>query len=456
MSLYGALYRHLLWPFWERALHGRRTPYYYDELVCTQWLPAADIARRQDEKRQTIVEYAVKESPFYRARFAAAGVDPARCLEPDQWRRIPLLTKSDVQHHREEIRADSFRDQPVVTAHSGGSTGAPVEFYYNREHYDRRIAAWIRADTWGGYELGEKYWLMMIAVGSGVGKRPWKEVMKERLHNASKRWRVHSNTRMGPERIRWFVKDINRFRPRAIFGYGSAVHSMAQFMLKDGLRVEPCHGVIIGGEKTHAWQKDIIAKAFGTQVFERYGCQEFCNIAAECDRHTGMHVNADGLYVEVTDDDGNPLAPGQPGQIVVTSFDNTAMPFIRYKMGDLGTLAEGQCACGRGLPRIQEVLGREMDTIVTPEGNMCAGILVPHLMANFHHIQGFQFVQERLDLVRLRIVPDTGFDRDGVGYMEEQFRKYMGPAMKIEFEFVDTLETLRSGKYKMVVSKLEK
>lgn len=455
MSLYGAMYRHALFPIWERALHGRRTPFYYDELVCTQWLPLADIIRRQNEKRQFIAEYAVRESPFYRRRFQEAGVDPARCLDPENWRRIPLLTKADLQRHADELRADSFRGKPVITHHSGGSTGAPVEFFMNRDHYDRRIAAWIRADSWGGYELGEKYWLMMNAVGSGVGRRPWKETAKERLHWMSKRWRVHTVTRMGPDRMRYFIRDLNRYKPRAVFGYGTAVFTMAKYALKEGLRIDGCRGVIIGGEKTHAWQKKIIEQGFNTPVFERYGCQEFCNIAAECQMHAGMHINADGLYVEITDENGNPVPNGQPGQVVVTSFDNLAMPFIRYKMGDVGAMAEGVCECGRGLPRLKEVFGREMDMIVTPEGNLCAGILVPQFMSNFHNIQGFQFVQEKLDLLKIRIVPDVGFDRAITSYMQEQLRRYVGPTMRIEFEFVDSLETLRSGKYKMVVSKIE-
>jgi phenylacetate-CoA ligase len=454
--MYGALFRNALWPFWERVLHGRRTAYYLDELERTQWLPAADIRRRQDEKRQRIVQYAAAESPLYRERLQAAGVDPARCIEPDQWRRIPLLTKADLQQHRDALMADSWRGKPVIISHSGGSTGNPVEFCYNRDHYDRRIAAWYRADRWGGYELGEKHIMFWLGIGSGVGSRPWKEYLKEHLHWSMLRWYTLTVSRMGPERMREYHRRMMKIRPRSVFGIARPVTTIAQFMLKEKLPPPPnLKGVIVSSEKVFPWQKELIAEAFNAPVHERYGCQEFCNIGEECDRHDGMHINADGLYVEVTDDLGNPLPPGTPGQIVITSFDNVAMPFIRYKMGDIGTLTEDACGCGRGLPRIKEVLGREMDMIVTPEGSICAGIMIPHFMKEFRHIRGFQFVQEALDHVRLRIAPEPEFDKSILGFMEEQLRRYVGPTMKVDFEFVESLETLLSGKYKMVISKIE-
>ncbi len=229
----------------------------------------------------------------------------------------------------------------------------------------------------------------------------------------------------------------------------------AKFLEEEGLKPPRVRGVIISGEKSFPYQKEKIGQVFNAPVFERYGSQEFCNIAAECEQHNGMHINADALHVEVLRDDGTLAEPGEVGHIVVTGFDNMAMPFIRYKMGDMGALSDEPCPCGRGLPLLKSVAGREMDMIASPEGNICAGIMFPHFMKEFADIKGFQFVQESLDHLRLRIVPDKDFDRGVLGFMEEQLRRYVGPTMRIEFEFVDELETLMSGKYKMVISKIK-
>jgi len=276
------------------------------------------------------------------------------------------------------------------------------------------------------------------------------------LHWRVLRWKTLTVTRMGPERIRLYHQELLKFRPRSIFGFAGPMFTLAALLEEAGLEPPPVRGIILSGERTFAYQKERIAKVFRSPVFERYGCQEFSNIAEECERHEGMHVNADSLYVEITDDQGRPVRPGEVGQIAVTSFDSMAMPFIRYKMGDLGSMIEKPCACGRGLPRIAQVLGREMDMIHTPEGSICAGIMMPHFMKEFAHIRGFQFVQEKLGRMRVRMVPEKGFDKGILPFMEEQLRRYVGPTMKIEFEFVEELETLMSGKYKMVVSKLGK
>jgi phenylacetate-CoA ligase len=453
--VYGALYRNVLWPLWETLLHGRKTPRYLRELEKSQWLDPETVTKTQDAARRKIVAYAHREVPYYRRKLDERGIRPADCLDPEVWRRIPLLTKEHLRDCREELVADAFRDKPLIVSHSGGSTGRPVEFCYNRDHYDRRTAGWYRADRWSGWDLGEKHVMFWLGVGRGVGRRKAKEKWKERLHWALMRWKTLTVTRMGPDRIRAYNEALWKFRPRSIYGIANAMVTMAQVMLKESIRPPRVRGIVVSGEKVFPWQKDVIRDAFGSPVFERYGCQEVCNIAAECDRHDGMHINADALYVEIVGDDGAPLPPGETGHVVVTSFDNLAMPFLRYKLGDLGSLMEGRCACGRGLPRLKEIAGREMDMIVTPEGEICAGIMMPHFMKEFHHVKGFQFVQEAVDRLRVRLVVGEGFDRDGLGFMEAQLRRYVGPTMMIDFEFADALERLASGKVKMVVSKVK-
>jgi phenylacetate-CoA ligase len=453
--MYTAVGRRLLWSAWER-LHGRKTPGYLSELERTQWLSLPEVQARQSERRRRIVEYARREVPFFRRRFDALGIDPAHCLEPEVWQRIPLLTKADLQKHGDELTSDRFRGKPLIVSHSGGSTGAPVEFRFDRDYYDHRIAGWYRADRWAGWDLGERHIMLWLGVGAGVGERRRRQIWKERLQWRFLNWKTLTVTRMGRDRMRLYYDQIMKFRPRTIFCYASPLYAFAQFLQEEKLPPPKLRGLIVSGEKAFRYQKEFIRQVFQAPVFDRYGCQEFSNIAMECERHDGLHVNADGLYVEITDDRGVPVKPGEVGQIVVTSFDALAMPFIRYKMGDLGSLIEKACPCGRGLPRIGEVLGREMDMIHTPEGNVCAGIMMPHFMKEFAHIRGFQFVQEELGRLRLRIIPEKGFDKGILGFMEEQLRRYVGPTMKIEFEFVEELETLMSGKYKMVVSRLGK
>jgi phenylacetate-CoA ligase len=118
----------------------------------------------------------------------------------------------------------------------------------------------------------------------------------------------------------------------------------------------------------------------------------------------------------------------------------------------MGVLAEGQCECGRGLPRIREILGRTCDMIVTPEGVVCSGIMMPHFMKEFSSVKEFQFLQQSVDHLTLRLVPGDGWSPERRDYMEQELRRWVGPTMEVQFEETDRLETHGSGKYRMVVS----
>ena len=451
MSLYGAVYRNVMLPAYEMA-RGRSMLKHLKELHKTQWLPAEEIERRQWDKLQEFLDYAYREVPFYRRTFDEAGLRPDDVRTKDDFSRLPFLEKKHLQENQEELLAEPYRDEPLVTSHSGGSTGKPVEFKYHREHYDRRCAAWYRADRWAGWDLGERQMVLWLGVGSGVGQRSRWEVWKEHLHWAIQRWSVITATKLSAETVPQYCEQMHEFGPESMYGLAQSVYTFALLLKKAGLEPPPMNGIILGAEKIFPAQKERIEEVFRTPTFERYGCNEFCNIAEECEEHDGMHINADDLYVEVVGPDGRPVPPGEVGEVVVTCMDNRAMPFIRYRLGDMGIMADGECPCGRGLPRIKEIVGRTCDMIVTPEGVVVSGIMMPHFMKEFTCIREFQFVQEDTEHLKLRLVPGPGWDGERREYLESELRRWIGPTIGLEFEESEELERAPSGKYRLVIS----
>jgi phenylacetate-CoA ligase len=189
-------------------------------------------------------------------------------------------------------------------------------------------------------------------------------------------------------------------------------------------------------------------------VTNRYGCEEVSLIACECEVHRGLHVNADGLIVEILAN-GKPARDGEPGAVVITDLVNRAMPIIRYKVGDVAAMTSRRCECGRGLPLIDRLEGREADYVTTESGELISGI---SLTENFAmHVPGvaqMQIVQETRTTFRFRVVPGPDFGVASHERLHTLVRERFGPNAKYDVEPVDEIPQEASGKYRFCISRV--
>jgi phenylacetate-CoA ligase len=175
-------------------------------------------------------------------------------------------------------------------------------------------------------------------------------------------------------------------------------------------------------------------------------------IACECERHEGLHINADSVFVEV-ERNGRPAAPGEPGSIIVTDLTNRAMPILRYQIGDVGVTSDRQCPCGRGLPLLEKVEGREADYVVTTAGRLISGIsLTENLAIEVPGAAQVQIVQERLDHFRFRIVRGPEFAPRSIDKLRQMVSERFGAATSFECEYVERILPEASGKYRFCIS----
>jgi phenylacetate-CoA ligase len=200
----------------------------------------------------------------------------------------------------------------------------------------------------------------------------------------------------------------------------------------------------------------LIEEAFGCRVFDKYGSREFSGIAYECEAHTGHHVVAEGYIVEVLKD-GRPVRPGEVGEVVITDLNNTCMPFIRYRIGDLAEALDANepCPCGRGAPRVGAIQGRVQSIIQGADGHYVPGTFFAHYLKEFDYaIQRFQVVQERPGAIVFRIVKGGRFSEDVLAEVLATFRQYLGQRTEIDVEYVDDIALIRTGKHLASISKI--
>lgn len=454
MSVYATAFRNVLYPLYETVLCRRGTLRYLDEYERTQWLSPEETQAMQLEKVRAMLLHCSENVPYYRRLFADIGFDPRKVESLEQLAEIPVLTRDLIRENQDDLIDERVDPSSLLSYGTGGSTGNPLQFRLSHDFYERRMAGQFRGYRWAGWDLGNKtLWFWGVSGRINPRPSPWRKAFKKWLYQLAWRNVVKTLYQFSEPKLAEYVEFWNRWRPESVAGYAFGTYCLARYVLENGLSVPPCNGLILAAEATTPAQRATMVEAFGCGVFNTYGSMEFNMIGGECDAHKGMHINCDNLIVEITRD-GRPVAPGEEGEITVTGLVHPAMPFVRYTIGDVGRLAGEPCVCGRGSPLLEEVMGRTMDIVRTPEGNLVSGVWFNHTMLVMKEVERFQVCQDEVNEITMRIVPAEGYGREVEERIEKALRNALGHKIGIQFKIVDEVELSRSGKYRVVISKV--
>jgi len=445
---YEKLFRRVLFPLYDQVLAGRGTLGFLAEYEHSQWLPPERLEALRWDKLKRLLEHCWREVPYYRQRWSELGITPDAIATPADFARLPVLTKHDIRTHFEALKADSWRDKLLYKSTSG-STGEPFRFGYTRESNDRRSAVMWRSYGWAGSRPGRRT-LYLWAVPSGL--RPL-QALKQRLYNRAYNRLMLDSFTMREDTMAEYAAALDAWRPEIIVGYVGPLVRLAQWLLAQGRRIHAPAAILGAAESLHDFQREVIERAFGCPAFNTYGCREFMLIASECEQRTGLHVNADHLYVEI----GSPLPSATDagtGEIIVTDLHNYGMPFIRYATGDLATPATAPCSCGRGLPLVGKVEGRKLDAIRTRDGRILPGEYFPYIFNDMKWVKRFRIVQRSLQAVDLLLVVDGEADAARLDAVRALVARTLGDGIDIRIQVVDDIPVAANGKFRVTISEL--
>jgi phenylacetate-CoA ligase len=209
---------------------------------------------------------------------------------------------------------------------------------------------------------------------------------------------------LGAERDRASVEELRQHPPPLLSGLATSLSKLAELdehLSPAGQRIRP-HAIFTSGENLFDDTRAALEAWFGCRVYNGYASSEGGCMAIECPFGTELHVRTEHCELEVLCGDGTLAAEGS-GELVVTNYGNWAMPFIRYRTGDWGTLRVTRCACGHLGPTLVDLPGREAVSFETPYGTIQSSWLDQALGAC--PIKQFQLVQEAPSTFRFRWVP---------------------------------------------------
>ena len=430
----------------ERHRYGRPYRERLAWLVSRERAAPEAVARYQDERVRAMVGFAGEHSPYYRRLFREIGLDPRSVTGVDDLRKLPVTTKEQVRQHWAGFLTAKPRRSWLPGATSG-TTGTPLRMWYDREMcllnnaVDRRNKLWAGAgaEDWFGVLLGR------VVVDPRRTRPPFWQV------NHVQRQVWFSTFHLHPAHMGAMVAEVERRGLRFLEGYPSTLHVLARYLLDRGIRL-PMRSVITSSETLHQVQRDDIEEAFGCRLFDFYASAERVIFAAECDRHSGKHLIEEYGYVEVVDEGGQPVPAGQAGFLAGTTLHNTAMPLLRYRMGDVTQVDPGPCPCGRSGRLMAGVATKVEDLITTPDGRRVSPSTLTHPFKTVRGVEMSQLVQERPDHLTVRVVVTEAFTAEEQARLVALLHDRVGDEMTIEVRRERDIPRERSGKFRWVIS----
>jgi phenylacetate-CoA ligase len=242
---------------------------------------------------------------------------------------------------------------------------------------------------------------------------------------------------------------------RQVFGYPSALYVLCLHARREGrdLRKLGIKVAFVTSEMLFPYQREVISDTLNSPVANGYGGRDSGFIAHECPQG-GMHIMADGMIVEILDEQGRSVPAGETGDIVVTDLYSQEVPFLRYVTGDRGALSPQRCSCGRALPLLKSIEGRSNDNIRTPDGRIMNSLAMVYPLRELPGVEQFRICQKALDWFHVQIVRGSEFTSNTEEQLRNRWIQLFRCNLRITFEYANSLPREKSGKFRHVVSEV--
>lgn len=404
----------------------------------------------EDRKREWIlnrlrfsVRRAYEDTSYYQELFKGIGFDPYAKFGFDDFARLPLLEKGDVQIAGQRLVTSTVSLAQLKKDSTGGSTGVPTEIWRGREEE-------------GWTESGMAYFYRQMGIPPGARRgNLWghhldpvaNDGLLNRFLSYASNTRWFDCFRMSPDILERYHEELERFHPAWILAYASALGHLAEHILERGYRPSyPTLCFVTGAEKLLPTHRKLIEKAFGRPVHEQYGGRDVGLMGFQLFPNDTQDFTIDWANVFI-----EPGTSGPDADILVTKLHADGMPMIRYRIGDVGLFPTGS-APGHPSFILREILGRTTDRIWLPNGKWVHGLHFPHFMSKYP-VREFMYLQRPDYSVDLKIVTKTSYTEDSQKQIEAMLAANL-PGLDVRITIVDKIPKTKAGKWRPVVSEV--
>jgi phenylacetate-CoA ligase len=420
-----------------------------DELERTQWMPAGVLFARQQRQLETLTAHAANESEYFKSAMAKAGLKAADMATPEKFRRLPLLRRRDIQSAGESLfcRQLPALHRPIAEIKSSGSTGEPVTVRRNNITQLFWMAMTLRDHFWHNRDFTQRFSAIRSQITTYGTRDNWGPPVN--LLYDSGTFQAIPIAAGLEQQWQW----LHEFQPNGLLVYPSNLEGLAQYAQSRSLTLPSLRHIRSIGETLRQHTRELAEKVFDAKLADCYSSQELGSIAVQCPESNLYHV-AENILLEVLDEEGRPCAAGQTGRVVLTDLVNFATPIIRYDIGDYAEVGP-PCRCGRGLPTLARILGRERNLVVMPDGSRHWPIVGTIKFRDVAPIQQFQFIQQDRELVEVRLVAAEPVTGEQEAAITKMIHECLCHEFRLKFTYFDNvIPRSRGGKFEEFICKV--
>lgn len=411
-----------------------------NDLLSVQSLKAASFHQWVQNQRKNQFDFFKRQNSFYQSFLTLKKGD-------ENFDKAPILSKREVQRPLKELISEPFMGEKLFVNNTSGSSGTPFFFAKDKNAHAMTWAMIRDRYRWHGIEYGKSLQARFYGIPL-KGKKYYIEKIKD-LIAARVRFPVFD---LSEEKLWEFIERFKKLPFEYLNGYTSSLVYFAEFCIENKIVLKDiCPTLKVcfpTSEMCSERDREILEKGFGVRVAVEYGAAEMDVIAFE-DQDGDWIVSNENVFLEIVDDEGNPVPDGEEGRIILTSLYNRAIPLYRYEVGDVGIIRPER----KGKYQVLEKLvGRTNEFAVLPSGRKVPALtfyyITKTLIQEQFKIKEFVIRQTALDTFTYEYVADNELTSAVKGSILEAMNDYLEPGLKAKFEKRAFIERGITGKLK--------
>lgn len=429
--------------------YGRIFNSTYEFLQRSQWWTEKQHKEYQMKKIKEIIKYAYDYVPYYKRLLSENNIKPGDIKDFSDIKNIPYLTKEIIRDNLDDLISTSCNPKKLSYVITGGTTGIPMGFYEDKQRQWKTECAHI-ANLWSriGYDKGKSYRIVTLR-----GVTPKKGNYEYKGKNL-----ILSSFNLIEDNMSDYIKKIIKFKPDFIQAYPSAISLMSKYIIENNIEISLVNlkAIICASENIYDFQRQQIKEAFNAKIYSFYGHTEQSCLAGECEKSNYYHLQSEYGYTELINEKGcDVLEEDEAGEIVCTGFNNYAVPFIRYRTGDIAINSNETCNCGRNYKLIKRIDGRKQEYFIDKTGSKITFTCSDDALWRVKDkIFLYQYVQNEPGSIELYIQNKNIFTEEDKDCVISDFKKFY-PRFDVKICLTKYIERTKNGKFRFLVQNIK-